>query len=292
VHGLAQIYEEAHQAKFFFSGAMMTDEWKAFNQRQRAVGSKRFPSGLNELRRIAEIQGIQGRPLLQYAAINRSILRLGAGSLSHGASVDFEVLAPCDADIAAFHQMLATAPTDVSRVMPFDRNDISVPIWLRVADHRILLGADLEVVNDSTRGWNAIFNSTAQLDGMADLVKIPHHGSPNGHHGGIWQNHIARDPIAILSPWNRGTKRPSEHDVARIIQRTPRAYSSSRLDKKPQRRAAVVERTLREAGQKVRARPTEVGQVRVRFRPNENTSNWHLEMLNGALQLQELYSFP
>jgi hypothetical protein len=54
--------------------------------------------------------------------------------------------------------------------------------------------------------------------------------------------------------------------------------------------AAVVERTLKEGGQKVRAKPTEVGQVRVRFRPYENASDWRLEMLNGALRLQELYS--
>lgn len=289
VRGLAQIYEAAKQAEFFFSAAMMTDEWKAFNQRQRVIGSNRFSSGLSELRRIAETQEAQRRPVLRYAAINRSILRVDAGSLSHGASVDFEALAPCDADIAAFHQMLATAATE-SRVMPFGRNDVSVPIWLRVAGYRILLGADLEVVRDPARGWNAVFNSSAQLDGKADLVKIAHHGSENGHHPGVWQDHVARDPIAILSPWNRGAKRPSEQDVAKIVERAPRAYSSSRLDKKPQKRAAVVERTLKEGGQKVRAKPTEVGQVRVRFRPDENASDWRLEMLNGALRLQELYS--
>jgi hypothetical protein len=153
-----------------------------------------------------------------------------------------------------------------------------------------MLGADLEVVRDPARGWNAVFNSPAHLDGKANLVKIAHHGSENGHHPGVWQNHVARDPIAILSPWNRGAKRPSEQDVARIVERAPRAYSSSHLDKKPQKRAAVVERTLKEGGQKVRAKPTEVGQVRVRFRPDENASDWRLEMLNGALRLQELYS--
>jgi hypothetical protein len=225
VRGLAQIYEAAKQAEFFFSSAMKTDEWKAFNQKQRVVGTKRISSGLNELRSIAKIQDEEGRPGFHYAAINRSILRVGAGKLSHGASVDFEALAPCDADIAAFHQMLSTTPAAVSRVTPFDRNDVSVPIWLRVAGYRVLLGADLEVVPDPARGWNAVFNSLAQLDGIADLIKIAHHGSENGHHPGIWQNHVAGDPIAILSPWNRGAKRPSERDVARIVDRAPLALT-------------------------------------------------------------------
>lgn len=289
VRGLAQIYEEANQAEFFFSAALVDDEWKAFNQRQRVTGGSRISSGLSELRRIAEAQEAQHRPVLRYATINRSILRVGADDLSHKVSVDFEALAPCDADIAAFHQMLADTPAAVSRVMPFHRNDVSVPIWLRIGNHRILLGADLEVVQDLDRGWNAVLNSLATLDGEADLVKVSHHGSENGHHPDLWEHHVKPNPIAILSPWNRGSKLPSERDVTRIIARAPRAFSSSRLDKKAQKRAAVVERTLKEAGQKIRSKPLEVGQVRVRFRPDESPAEWQLELLNGAVQLQQLY---
>ena len=57
-----------------------------------------------------------------------------------------------------------------------------VALWIEFENIRMLLGGDLEQVNDPDMGWNAVLEGPNPIQGSkASVFKVPHHGSHNGH---------------------------------------------------------------------------------------------------------------
>lgn len=287
VKGISKAYELAPQSVFVLPGAMGSDEWRAFHEKAVKGGSGRVTSGVQELENVAKIKTKEPhRPPMIAAKLNTVVLRLLGANSGHGFDVDVETLAPSNKDILEFYSRLA-AFDYADRVEPFARNDVSLAIWVKIGDERVLLGADLEVVGDDYRGWKAVLSSSAPLSGKASYVKIPHHGSSNGHHEPFWIQHVESQPVAALSPWNRGTKLPTAGDRARILGKTDHAYTSSSFDGRKPKRPQTVEKTLQRCGVKLEARPQTAGIVRARKRIGVEKS-WSIELLNAAMHLSEL----
>src|SRR5262249_47658562 len=106
-------------------------------------------------------------------------------------------------------------------------NELSDALWVQVSSFIILLGAELEEHGEIERGWSAVIASRNRPTGQADLFKIAHHESETGHHDDIWKVLLHPQPIAVLTPWNRGSKLPTREDCTRILQKTCHAYASS-----------------------------------------------------------------
>jgi len=66
-------------------------------------------------------------------------------------------------------------------------------------------------------------------DGLASVIKIAHHGSPNGDHPDVWASIVVKqDPIAVLTAYTPGkTGRPSVEDIDRLKSRTKHVYYTS-----------------------------------------------------------------
>ena len=109
------------------------------------------------------------------------------------------------------------------------RNDTSVVLLLKVGNRRgVLLGADLEYVEDEQRGWRAAVAFAETMRIVADLVKIPHHGSDDAHYEGMWTVLLGNEPAAALAPYRSGgNELPRHTDRARIRGYTGRAYLTS-----------------------------------------------------------------
>jgi hypothetical protein len=99
---------------------------------------------------------------------------------------------------------------------------------VQVGEVAILLGGDLEETSDDQIGWSAIIDSTERPRKRAIVFKVPHHGSGNAHHEGVWTEMLVAAPYAILTPWNRGRKLPTPSDVTRITSLTRHAYSTAK----------------------------------------------------------------
>ena len=79
------------------------------------------------------------------------------------------------------------------------------------------MGADLEGSNNPETGWEAVI-AYARPPTRASLVKVPHHGSPDAHHDGMWDELLDEERLAILTPFANGdVHRPTEEDVARVV---------------------------------------------------------------------------
>ncbi len=290
--GISTVYEQANGALLSMPIAMNSKELEAFNGRARRGGTEHIKSGVAELDQIAIIQNRDKRCPIRLAKANQILLRCLDTEMTHGNHICMEALSPSDADTQTFLKRISYVPNlqGGQRVEPFEHNDVAIALWISVGNHRILLGSDLETTNDPLRGWDAVFNPHISLDGLATVIKIPHHGSHNGHHERIWNTLLTKSPIATLTTWNRGSKLPSRSDIARILGLTKDAYITSRLDKKPSNRLRTVERKLNEVGARVRSLPKRAGHIRLRLDLNTETPQWQISLFNGALPLSELAS--
>jgi hypothetical protein len=290
IQGLSELYRLAQNAVMSMPQAMISQEVDAFIERVQLGGTERVSSGVRELATIANIQGNEGRSAIRLAKINTVLFRTPA-ALSHGGTVTVEAISPNDFDIAAFIASLATVHNVPGRrVMPFDRNDISVALWISIgSSNHLLLGADLENSDNTQRGWHAVLNSPAPISGRASFIKIPHHGSENGHHEPVWDDLLTNEPHAALTTWNRGKKLPRVSDAKRILALTPNAFVSSTFERgSRRRRLAAVDRTLREAGIDIRAMQPRAGQIRFRQDAMDPAANWTVDLYNGASELSDI----
>jgi hypothetical protein len=287
IEGLSEIYRQAPNAVFAMPQAMTFSEVQAFIAQARVGGSEKISSGVQELDKIATFQRGEARGPFRLAKTNTVLLRIPG--LSHGHPVSVEALSPNDKDVQAFVSSLAGAPPirPGRRIMPFEQNDVSVALWISVAPLYLLVGADLENSSDEQRGWHAVLHSPAPLAGRASFIKIPHHGSQNGHHQPVWDNLLVEDPFAALTTWNRGSKLPSISDVRRILSLTSHAFVTSSFVRNAPRHPSAVERTLREAGISIKASQPFAGQVRLRHELSKG-ANWTVELFNDATNLEKI----
>lgn len=106
-------------------------------------------------------------------------------------------------------------------------NELSVALWIEVADKTILLGADL-LRGPNGCGWGAVLATHRPRDRRAAVYKVPHHGAPNAHLPQVWSDLLETNPIAILAPWRNGSNvRPDRADRARIRRLTKRAFATA-----------------------------------------------------------------
>ncbi|MEY2422825.1 MAG: hypothetical protein QOI95_2892 [Acidimicrobiaceae bacterium] len=102
------------------------------------------------------------------------------------------------------------------RVGRAEPNDASIVVLGHVGDASCLLGGDLETTSDPEMGWDAVIAAATREQSLlrANVIKIPHHGSPTAHHDGIWSELCDDRPIGVVAPWqNAGDHRPRTEDV-------------------------------------------------------------------------------
>ncbi|EPR5818766.1 MBL fold metallo-hydrolase [Escherichia coli] len=71
-------------------------------------------------------------------------------------------------------------------------------------NNEVLLGADLEVSKNT--GWNSVCNAINRPEpNLAGIFKLPHHGSQTGFHEETWNKLIKKDPISILTTYDKSS---------------------------------------------------------------------------------------
>ena len=293
VDGAADIVAACGAARVAFSGAMASDEFltilELYSESGRIVD--RRTSGVYELGRISQV--IKDR-VGAGAARNttRAAVRAQADTvLYRREDCSVIAIAPSPGSIHVAHQELGSAlralvesPAQALVVPPPHRNDYSVALWIKWRDLRVLMGGDLEVSADLGRGWAAAMQCVHFPDGNAQIVKIAHHGSPNGDDPVVWANHVDQnEPTAVLTSYTRGsTPRPSREDLARIKDRTSGVYYTTLPSKASPRRDGAVERELASVVRSRKVLGRTAGQVRVRWQIGGRGSN--VEVRGAALR--------
>jgi hypothetical protein len=292
VQGIAQLYKACSSARISFPEAMQHPEFKKFVDAAVQEGARPRSGGLKELHAIMRIRSDDARKAPILAKDGTILLRVAH---PNGEVAEVQALSPSHDDILSFllevgKRPILGTPGRLREVMPFDRNDASVALWVRVADTRMLLGADLEEVSNGQRGWQSVLGSTSMPIGTACVVKVPHHGSENAFNEDVWRTMLTTEPVAVLAPWRRGSGTlPTQSGVSRLLGLTGRAYTSNR---RPRQRynspTGAVQREIDSNGIGMVSLPVHAGHVRVRKPIVAHPGAEVIELFGGASPLGQI----
>jgi beta-lactamase superfamily II metal-dependent hydrolase len=296
IRGISKVFALCESAEFFVSSALPSDEF--FNLVE--LYSNRTPmrsSGVDEFTQVFKLLEARKRKgarfnSLKLASADRLIYRDRIQLGSQFAEAKVYSLSPSDSAIVqakvAFAQLLPSRKEQKKRVASPRPNHTSVVLWLEVAEHRVLLGADLEKTTDPKTGWSVIVTDSTVTTERAAVFKIPHHGSENGHHEEVWSKLLLKEPIVVLSPFSGGKKPlPSLKDVERITSLTPNAYATALARHRRMRwKQRVVKDMVAQATSSIHSVHNYWGHVRFRQKINEVNNSWQIELFGQAYQLQ------
>lgn len=281
VSGGADLVKRCQNATIVLSGALLKDEFSQFLRRSKVGSTGSFGTGIDEMLNILRIASAQGRQP-KWAWSDRS---LSTGR--HTPVYRFDALSPSDADFEMLLENIVTWQQNSGRIAKPLRNHASVAAVIEASGEQILLGADLEVTGQHT-GWRNVHSTVWGDRAPASLFKIAHHGAASGDHPPVWADMIAKNAVAVLTPWSRGSKLPTKEDVERILANTTNAYAASKIrQKSSSKRSNTVERSLREANIKLTNEPAQMGHIR--FRKSAGSA-WQVNHISGSsCRLNEVF---
>lgn len=294
IRGLARVFEACASAKLCASAALSRNEFVAtiapYDQRHRLKAN----AGVREIFDVMRIAAQSGRTIVR-AMPNRLVLRLNANDLAHGAECQITTLSPSDkqfekalSDIGRYAVVPGIA---LSRVGSPNPNHLSIATWVSVGDQAILMGADVEELGNNDLGWSAILAMEERPPGKASIFKIPHHGSHNAHHDGVWGQLVHPAPHSVLTPWTLGGAfLPQQTDVDRIQGYSPTSVSTSHaLAGPPRDRPKMIKKLIKISGAKLEPVEPKTGHVRYRNQGADAMGIWEVECFNGACPLNEIH---
>ncbi len=288
IQGMAHVLQHASSAKFVCSGALRCEEFFQLVLTSRNVKCAARSSGICEFRRILEIldsrkgrAGNAGPDM--WAFSNMRLYRQDDVSL-YALSPSAQTYTDAQLKIG---ELLPKEGDQIKRLRSITPNDTSVVLRFNSEGQDIILGADLETGKDDRRGWRAIISENQYPENPGDVYKVSHHGSENADHDEIWSKLLCNSPVALVTPYARGTKSlPSEEDVNRLKSRTNNLYCTVwPSTQSPSKKHPTVERTLKEIAtyrRKIRKVP---GHIRLRMSMKKTSSTPTVELGNGALKM-------
>lgn len=295
VRGISSLFAHCQSAELVISSALRTQEFLTLASLHRgpspieSSGLEEFSRALQTLKSRSPSRARFNPPKL--AVTDKLLYREQIEVTLKPVEVTVSALSPSDASIVqaqlAFAELLAEEERSRKRVASPRPNHSSVVIWIEVANHRMLLGADLERTSDRKTGWSVILDESTITNDKADVFKTPHHGSENAHHERVWTDLLSDNPFALVSPFLRGAKPlPSPADVERLNRLTPHAYATSRTKlRRTKWRDRVVRDYIDQVTRSVHSVRQGWGHVRLRRGIDEQNASWRLELFGDAVAL-------
>ena len=289
IGGLADLVDACPNAKFCCAAPLVSSDFldllALFNKRPISKAT-----GLSEIQRVFSI--VKNRRSHPSWLLEGSPVAL-LPEVGPAPEARITALSPVHAEYSRFIESLAKhVPDALATKFKFparDENDISVAVTITVGNIGVLLGADLETRRDANRGWNAVLSSTTRSNQKSTLFKVPHHGSETGHHDGVWAEMLIDEPVAVLTPWNRGSKLPTAGDRARTRGLAQRSFITSRITDAPILPANyAVAKTIRESDITISGADGVTGRITARLPLNAaigQQHNWSIELSDEASDL-------
>lgn len=241
IKGISRVIHECEAATVALSAALTKQDFiqLVLAEEQNAVGAG---TGLDELRTILQLPAERR----VWAKCNLPLYPRPPGD---GPSV--VALSPSEEAVERGIIALAGIAFDRPGAVggrfraPERPNGASVASFVRSGENRLLLAGDLEASNNPNSGWEAVI-AHAKPEKPGSLVKVPHHGSDDAHHDGMWAELLEDDALAIVTPFNWGSaRRPSDDDIARLCGLAGRVYATALPHLRRARLDRDVERVIR-----------------------------------------------
>lgn len=301
MHGISRVFQVATDAIFACTAAVQQADFKEVLTAWTGTRFLAGGSGIDELRSIfveLKKRSSNSSYVSPKLAIAGKTLWPVAGK-PNPMGIRITSLSPSDAAVlATISRLKGVVPpqSKARRRLPLlKENDTSVVLSFEAGGHRVLLGGDLHVKLDRSLGWLAIVDDYAAPEEKHHAFKVPHHGSPTGHHDEVWSTMIVEQACAVTTPFVGGRVRlPSLADCQRILSRTQNAYlSAPPLPGKFRDANKAVEKTVQEATRLVQMVPGKYGHVRLRKNLDESpVAPWQVELFGSAVSVADYIAVP
>jgi hypothetical protein len=287
IRGLAQLVNRCPHAVFSCASALLKQEFALYALATGRPLTTTFESKPAEFLEVMRTLRAREKRV-RFAEARKDLFTWSSGGVPTCRVV---ALSPSDEEYDRFLRRvieLTPQPHQPRVAAVAGPNDVSVVLHITWPDEvSVLLGADMEVKGDDTRGWKAIMIEHASLAlSRSTVVKVPHHGSNNAHFEPMWTHGLAPDPIAVVAPYGRGaleSRPPTRDDLARINSLARRSYlTSSPRGTSRERFESAVERTLDEGGIEISDATPVFGMVQLRRRGGL----WHERLLPPAMPIR------
>ena len=226
----------------------------------------------------------------QRAITDRTLYR----SISNGMSSQVTALSPSDFTLKKFDLEISSLIDVIKqrnrKLINTSPNAKSVVVFVKINEHRIILGADLEVSNELQEGWNNIVINSKMIEHGVTLFKIPHHGSENGYFLPVWEKIIKNDAVAAITPWNKGRSLPKLEMLKKYAEHTENIYLTANvqtLGNKAKNREPSLSKLIKEKNPTLREVKFKNGIIRSRIDLTDPDATWITETFGEAIHVNK-----
>ena len=293
IKGLSVIVERCEEARVCYSAALLKQEFlsvvSSYSGRLSLVD--RYTSGTREIAKIINLFEERVGTSTTYKTSCMVPVTADRGlfdNTQQGGTCQVKALSPSDKSftdaLVSYAELIPdTKDERVTLVNQKIQNHSAIVVWVTFNNVSLLLGSDLEETGDQQTGWSAILNSPVRPSGRANIFKVPHHGSPNGHHETVWGEMVEEDSTCLLTSYSKGkTSRPQPEDIKRIKEYTSNLFFTANSKSRPVKRDSTVERTLRGMVIDRKVLSGQVGHVQIRA---FDSSDLKVNLKNPAVKL-------
>jgi hypothetical protein len=232
---MAKLLAAARSAHFYMSSALATLEFRTLLKVYNRQPSLKVSSGAKEILACLELLQSDGRRP-RMVKENHLMVEFRNLDLDRPFKVELRALSPSEKKYQEFLlglpaelQALAADRVEKGRLQKTNRNALSSALLLSAGEDHLLLGADLEEEGDVDTGWSAVLSILEPAGRRAFMLKVPHHGSMTGHHGGVWSELLHSKPVSVVTSWNLGGRSlPTDEDKARLARLSGSLYWTGR----------------------------------------------------------------
>ena len=281
VRGVARIVHDCPRAEFACPAALRKEEFLTLVAAY-ADGAMMRQTGIREMSETLAI--LQDRKMtVRLASENKLLLR--------DSGCELWALSPSDAStVSAMRRLHAQLPRPMQSKVALPAptpNHLSVALLAKLGNTAVLLGGDVLRFGDRSRGWLRIADLyTKYGHPVADVVKIPHHGSAGADCDEMWDRLLRDRPVAALTACCRGSVAlPTSADVTRIYEKSADAYLTSQpRQRRPKKRHSAVEKTVAGLLRNRRLWSLELGRVTLRSTSNQRMK-WTAQLAGPACRM-------
>lgn len=300
VRGISTILNECDSAKFAMSSALNSQEF--YKLLACYVGNIGVDiPGLVEFSRIIETLKIRKKPGARinppiWACSDRTLYSEHIIVNQNSVQTKICSLSPSDASITSaklqFAKLLPTSGGNRTALISLTPNRTSVVLWVEVAHHKVLLGADHERTVDPMTGWSVILQNSTIVSGKASAFKVPHHGAESSHEPLVWSNLLSSEPQALLTPFYLGGQLlPTPEDIRRILSLTSSAYiTAPPLHRRHKFADNHVREFLKLSTRSIHNSNPGWGHIRLRCGISESNTSWKCSLFGDAVLLNTIVS--
>ena len=180
---------------------------------------------------------------------------------------------------------------DVKKV---EANDRCVAMLLKIRGHCVVLGADLEYnqTKSPEGGWKSVSGCECMENVVANLYKIPHHGSETGYYECFLQEHIKRDAVSKLTSWIIGTKvLPKAEMLRKYYSHSKNLYvtTTSLLRHKNNEENRTFRKIMNDSTEEIMELKAQLGIIRSRIDLDSEDDTWKTEYFGSAKLMEREY---